>query len=180
MLFSIDVPPNPLLTVNETIVEEAPPETQRVLTWRDNPNNCNEAIEWIASEEPFYCILKPVQRVQTATTARVAQSPVRTAVRGSSAPSGWFPYRQCTWLVWTKRHVPAWNNADSWLWQAKRDGYATGSEPRAGAIAWRSGHVAYINSVSGNTMNITEANYDRRGSIRTITIPVSDYSAFIY
>jgi surface antigen len=78
------------------------------------------------------------------------------------------------------RPVEEWGDASQWLTNAKRDGYATGSTPVAGAVAWRWGHVAYVLSVSGSNMTIKEANYDYRGSVRTITVPVSSYSAFIY
>ena len=180
MWFNINVPPNPLLTVNETIVEEAPPEVQRVLTWRDNPNNCNEDIEWIAEEEPFYCILKPVPAPSRVNTQVTTQNTSKTIVRASSAPSGWYPYGECTWWVWTKRTVGQWNNATDWLWQAERDGYATGTHARAGAIAWRYGHVAFTEQVKGDMILVSEANYDRKGSIRTIWVHKSEYTHYIY
>jgi LysM repeat protein len=97
----------------------------------------------------------------------------------SVAPAGWYPVGQCTWLVWTKRPVGMWGNASDWLYNAQRDGVATGSTPRAGAIGWTSGHVVYVESVHGDTVTISEANYDYAGSIRTIDMPASKY-LYIY
>lgn len=97
----------------------------------------------------------------------------------SVAPSGWYPVGQCTWYVWTRRPVGMWGNASDWLANAQRDGVATGSVPRAGAVGWTSGHVVYVESVHGNTVTISEANYDYAGSIRTIDMPASNYQ-YIY
>lgn len=98
----------------------------------------------------------------------------------STAPSGWYPYGQCTWWVSTKRPVGKWHDATNWLSSAQAEGYATGSVPRAGAIGWTSGHVVYVESVnSDGSVVISEANYDYNGSIRTITVPASKY-IYIY
>jgi surface antigen len=163
---------NPLIETaiqTETnIVEqiETPP-----LTWEDNPQGCNEATHWIAAEEPFYCIPKQVSTQARTTNTR--------AVRGSSAPSGWYPYGQCTYHVWTQRPVGRWNNATDWYWQAQRDGYATGTTPRVGAIAWQYGHVAYVAAVDGSRVYITEMNHDNRGGYRESWQPASKYK-YIY
>lgn len=97
----------------------------------------------------------------------------------SVAPSGWYPVGQCTWYVWTRRPVGMWGNASDWLYNAQRDGLSTGSTPRAGAIGWTSGHVVFVESVSGDMVTISEANYDWNGSIRTITVSASKYT-YIY
>lgn len=97
----------------------------------------------------------------------------------SVAPSGWYPVGQCTWYVWTRRPVGMWGNASDWLYNAQRDGLSTGSVPRAGAIGWTSGHVVYVESVHGDIVTISEANYDYAGSIRTINMPASNYQ-YIY
>lgn len=97
----------------------------------------------------------------------------------SVAPSGWYPVGQCTWYVWTRRPVGMWGNASDWLANAQRDGVATGSVPRAGAVGWTSSHVVYIESVQGDMVTISEANYDWNGSIRTITVSASKYT-YIY
>jgi hypothetical protein len=179
MIFlSVQEPPKlpPLIE----IIIQTPQETEipPPVTWRDNPQGCNEATHWIAAEEPFYCIEKPGM-VQSTTFDK---KPVRTApVRSQASPgAGWYPVGQCTWWVWTKRPVGFWNDATDWKWQAIRDGYSVSDVPVAGAIAWTYGHVAYVESVnSDGSVNISEANYDSQGSIRYVTVSRSSYT-YIY
>jgi len=154
--------------------EITPPELTLQEKIATNYYQCDTTTQYIRADNA-QCLAKPVQIPQPARNT--APAAPKTATRNN----GWrFPIGQCTWWVATKRQVGNWNNATDWLWQAKRDGYATGSQPRPGAIAWRVGHVAYVQSVSGSTMTVSEANYDRRGSIRTITVPTNSYSSFIY
>ena len=86
---------------------------------------------------------------------------------GSSAGNG-YDYHQCTWHVKEMRpDIPNdWHNATDWLYNARADGYATGSTPRAGAIGWTYGHVVYIIKVKGDQVYLSERNYDYRGSYR--------------
>lgn len=161
----------PLIEIVQEIPKEEPKQEEPIITWRDNPQGCNEDTHYIAAESPFYCIPKQ----NTTQRQKAATSSVR-----ASYGINWYPRGQCTWYVATRRPVGAWNDASSWAWQAARDGWTVTITPRAGAIAWKYGHVAYVESVSGNMMTISEANYDYKGSIRTITIPVSSYAKFIY
>ncbi len=72
----------------------------------------------------------------------------------------------CTRFAWQQVYdsfgvaLPAWGNAVNWWQSAINAGYATGSEPKAGAIAvWSGdtyGHVAYVTSGSGNTFVVNE------------------------
>jgi surface antigen len=73
--------------------------------------------------------------------------------------------------------VPSrWGNARSWLSSARRDGYAVGSVPKAGAIVVTTdsilGHVAYVESVSGNSILVSEMNYEGFGIISRRSIPI--------
>lgn len=96
-------------------------------------------------------------KVQTAHTSGV-NAPHR--VNRGNPPAGWFVYRNCTWYIWTKRSVGHWNNASSWYWQAQRDGWATGSKPKVGAIAWEPNHVSYVEEVyNDGTIRVSEYNY---------------------
>lgn len=54
-------------------------------TWRDNPNNCDRDVQWIAAESPFYCINIPGAIASVATTASVpvAATPAATPVYSS-------------------------------------------------------------------------------------------------
>lgn len=70
----------------------------------------------------------------------------------------------CTWYVASRRAVPGnWGNARTWLPRARAAGYATGSVPVPGAIAWTSagyyGHVAYVEAVNGGNVLVSEMNY---------------------
>jgi surface antigen len=86
--------------------------------------------------------------------------PNRPVVAGNNYGYGW-----CTWHVKNKRpDLP--NNlgdAHSWLQNARNAGYSTGSQPRAGAIAYVGinggsplGHVAFVESVSGSNVVVSE------------------------
>jgi len=71
-----------------------------------------------------------------------------------------FPSGQCTWYIAQKRYIPWGGNAKDWLYNAKRYGFQTGFEPTPGSIivtkeSWY-GHVAYVESVSGNYVTISE------------------------
>jgi len=73
-----------------------------------------------------------------------------------------FPYGYCTWYVAQKRCIPWGGNASAWLDNARAYGYSTGSVPVPGAImvtreSWW-GHVAYVESVSGDYVTISEMN----------------------
>ena len=57
-------------------ITPAPVEQPKVVTWQDNPNNCNQDTQYIAEQAPFNCIDKPTQTVQ-ATTSNVT-APVNT------------------------------------------------------------------------------------------------------
>lgn len=72
-----------------------------------------------------------------------------------------FPWGQCTWYVAQRRYIP-WNgNAKTWILKASQYGFEIGNEPRVGAIIATKesrtyGHVAYVESVDGNYVTISE------------------------
>ena len=77
-----------------------------------------------------------------------------------------FPWGQCTWYVAQRRYIPWGGNAKTWMYQAPQYGFATGNEPRVGAIiATREnsyyGHVAYVESVDGDLVTISEMHLGR-------------------
>jgi len=154
----------------QAIVEQVIPELTVEEKIAQNFYKCNTETEYIRADTAE-CLLKPVH----VTVSR--ENTPRTSGR---APQGHFKAGQCTWLVWTKTFVPAWNDASDWRWQAERDGWTISKTPVAGAIAWRYGHVAFTEAVDGDKILISEANYDRRGSVRTIWVNASSYSSFIY
>ena len=76
---------------------------------------------------------------------------------------GW---SNCTFGAWQAAHdrsgvnLPNWGNAGSWIANARRTGYATGSTPRVGSVVVYSHHVAYVTEVSGNRIHIVEGNFN--------------------
>ena len=151
LLFTAEMPPITSPLISTIVIEQKVEEPVKQITWKDNPQGCNENTHYIAAEEPFYCIVKP-----HTTYARKASV---GAVNGSHATNGWYPVGQCTYYVASQRSVGQWNNATDWLWQAQRDGWATGSTPKVGAIAWQYGHVALVTGVSGDMVTVSEMNY---------------------
>ncbi len=76
-----------------------------------------------------------------------------------------FPWGQCTWDVAQKRYIPWSGNAKSLLANAQKYGFKTGATPQPGAIVATSetvyGHVAYVETVNGNTITISEMSLGR-------------------
>lgn len=107
-------------------------------------------------------------------------------IKAGSKANG-YPYGYCTYYVAIRRSVPSsMGNAGQWLGSAQRAGYATGSSPAVGAImvsreSWW-GHVAYVESVSGDSFTVAEMNYAGWGVIsrRTVSAGSSFIKGFIY
>ncbi len=97
-----------------------------------------------------------------------------------------FPYGWCTWYVASRRNVPWSGNAGDWYWNAASMGYSVGHAPAPGAImvtaesGW--GHVAYVESVNGNTFTVSEMNYNGWGVVdrRTVSAGSVPLIGFIY
>ena len=135
--------------------------------------------------------------------AKLAQSSRNTVIRSSSSSratgaasavnvkpgsrANGYPYGWCTYYVATRRYVPSsWGNAKYWLNSAKRAGYSTGSEAAAGAIVVTSesgwGHVAFVESVNGDSITVAEMNYEGWGvtSRRTISAHSGVIRGYVY
>ena len=103
-----------------------------------------------------------------APTATASQQPAAVTTAPTAAPrmtgssSGNTYYRgYCTWYAKERRpDLPNMlGNGGQWVANAAARGYATGSTPRAGAIAEIPGHVMYVESVNGDgTIVISEMN----------------------
>jgi peptidoglycan DL-endopeptidase CwlO len=74
-----------------------------------------------------------------------------------------------------------WGNGGyGWLSAARASGYSTGSIPRAGAIGVMTGHVVYVESTDGNTVNISEMGWNyTSGSVNRRTVSASSFQ-YIY
>lgn len=162
-------PPKPrLLQVVTEQVTEQKIETKELTLEEKIANNyyeCDETKYYIRADNAM-CLLRPEYRASTGRYGSERSLSSTIPKNAATAPSGWFPAYQCTWYVWTRRAVGQWNDASDWYWQAQRDGWETGTTPRAGAIGWEPGHVVYIESVNGNRVFISERNYDLKGSYR--------------
>lgn len=87
----------------------------------------------------------------------------------------------CTYFVASRRSVPSgWGNARNWLANARASGFATGSVPQVGAIAWTGagsmGHVAYTEKVEGNRALISEMNYNGWGVVSQRWVSFSEFT----
>ena len=94
-----------------------------------------------------------------------------------------YSFGYCTWYVANRRSVPSnWGNANQWYYNAQASGFSVGSTPVAGAIAWSGagyyGHVAYVESVSGSNVNISEMNFN--GNWDKVTYRTAPASSFKY
>jgi surface antigen len=122
----------------------------------------------------------------TVTRSSTSSRNIVVDTRAGSKSNG-YPFGWCTYYVATRRAVPtSWGNAGQWLGSANRAGYATGSAPVAGAIvvtreSWW-GHVAYVESVDGNTFTVAEMNYKGWGVTSRRTMSANDgvIKGFIY
>jgi surface antigen len=101
----------------------------------------------------------------------------------SSSAGNTYYYGYCTWYAKQRRpDLPnRLGNGGQWVANAAAQGYATGSAPRAGAVAETTGHVAYVESVNGDgTIVISEMNGPAGwGVVGTRTVPASQYR-YIY
>lgn len=136
--------------------------------------------------------LTPVVQAQVVAADTVGQStgqvgsaaaaPVKTvAYRGSSAGNT-YGYGWCTWYVKQMRPDLPNNlgNGGSWVANASAQGFSTGTTARAGAVAEIPGHVAYVESVSGGMMTISEMGWNyQQGQFNRRTVPASGWT-FIY
>ena len=106
-----------------------------------------------------------------------------TTYSGGSVAGNTYGWGQCTWYVKNRRgDLPnSLGNGGAWVGNAAARGYATGSAPRAGAVAEIPGHVMYVESVNKNgTVNVSEMNFNGGvGVVNKRTIPASS-ARYIY
>ncbi len=100
--------------------------------------------------------------------------------------------RECVSYAAWKVHqrygnMPYWGgsgNANQWPGNARRSGISTGNSPRVGAVAVMSGgyygHVAFVESVSGNTVHVSQYNWGVRGEYSEMTVSASAFDTYIY
>jgi surface antigen len=146
------------------------------------PSRCDEATQWVRADNG-QCIDKPGAYRQAAAPQAATQpvAPAAAAVSGSHYTGNgmW-----CTDYVHSRRpDVPIYGNAGyNWISAAQADGKATGTTPRAGAIAVMSGHVAYVESVNADgSYVVSEMGWMyKAGNYNIRTVQPGTFGAFIY
>lgn len=130
-------------------------------------------------------ILKP-EAIATATQITFTSQPQHVAagpIYRASSSGNTYAWGYCTWYAKSMRPDLPNNlgNGGQWVANAARQGFATGSTPRAGAIGEQPGHVVYVKSVNKNgTVNISEMNYNGGvGVVNHRTVPASMFR-YIY
>jgi hypothetical protein len=116
----------------------------------------------------------PVTVVDAALLATLPKgAPLQEARRGNP---GVFDWGNCTWWVAQRRAVTWLGNGGEWYANARAQGYAVGEQPLPGAILVRQsasaggyGHVAYVESVDGNSFTVSEMNVNGIGELTTRT-----------
>lgn len=90
----------------------------------------------------------------------------------------------CTDYVHSKRPDLAirGNAGYNWVNSARAQGKATGSTPRAGAVAVTNGHVAYVESVNGDgSYTVSEMGWNyKAGNYNKRTVAPGTFGKFIY
>lgn len=168
-------------------------------------HNTSSSQQWLADlntkkeEERQRLLALEQERLEEERQAQLAYNYRNTYTRDDADYDGYYttsentsgyngyPWGWCTYYAASRRNVPSsWGNAGDWLWSAQSAGYSTGSEPYPGAImvtgeSWW-GHVAIVESVNGDSVTVSEMNYNGWGvtSSRTISKYNPVIKGFIY
>lgn len=77
--------------------------------------------------------------------------------------------------------TPSGGNAYQWKSAWENHGWATGTTPKVGSVAWFGYHVAYVKSVNkGGTVTIEEYNHASDHIYGQRTIPATDVTTYLY
>ena len=123
-----------------------------------------------------------VAGASTAAASRAVSAPQLTRFAGGANS---YAYGYCTYYVASRRAVPGnWGNANAWYYNAQASGFSVGSVPVPGAIAWTAagyyGHVAMVDSVNGNSVTVSEMNFNGGWNrVSSRTVPASTFR-YIY
>lgn len=155
MLLSLltgSIPPSPHIPLP---LPKEPPAIVKELTTEEkiqtNFYKCDTNVQWIRADNAE-CLAK---------TPVVAEKPLEPIVRASGGGLNTYEPGQCVWALkeWRPELPNTWGSAVSWLSNAQKDGWPTGSTPRVGAVGWTSGHVVLITAVnSDGTVDIKDMN----------------------
>lgn len=128
-----------------------------------------------------------VTRAKTTVKSTIVKTSATASVKLDTSGINHFAYGWCTYYVASRRNVPWFGNAGTWLSGARGAGFATGSTPKVGAIIVTAesayGHVGLVDAVNADgTITISEMNYSgwNRVSSRTISSNYSAIKGYIY
>ncbi len=127
--------------------------------------------------------------VPNATSTNVSQPILASAdVSSSSSASvgNRYAFGYCTWYVYNRRAAIGrpigsfWGDATSWAYFARQAGFTVDNNPAPGDVMQLSGgwggagHVAFVESVSGGYVHVSEMNYRGWDVVSTRDIPISE------
>ena len=189
-------PGDTLITIADKYDEDEQYQTTYVRIFNanknlDNPDviNVGDVVRIPAKDEEL-----PDRLAELAVAVANAPAPAQPAAasasyqqatyspRGSSAGNTYYQ-GYCTWYVKERRSdLPNMlGNGGQWTANAAAQGIPTGTTPRPGAVAEQAGHVAYVESVNGNMVTVSEMNAAAGfGAVSTRTVPASTFSSYIY
>ena len=131
-------------------------------------------------------VATPVATVASGATQQAATSVSRQYTAAPVSSNSYYVGNGmwCTDYVHSRRpDVPIYGNAGyNWVSAAQAQGRATGSAPRAGAVAVTNGHVAYVESVNGDgTYTVSEMGWNyKAGNYNKRTVQSGTFGEFIY
>lgn len=106
------------------------------------------------------------------------------SIGGVSAIANGYSYGSGTYYVAARRTVPPyWGNAKMWYARAQDAGYAVGTTPNKGAIAWADGvhgQVAIVEDVSADGTLVTVSEMNGPGGWNRVTTRTTSPSSFKY
>lgn len=169
----------------EKIADEYKADKDRIIAFNNLPaNGALESGQEIIipggeKDLPEKATPAPLIEKRTYIASDVTGGGGKTTVSKSHSMPNTFPYGYCTWYVAQKKYVPWHGNAGAWLYNARAMGYKTGKSPQTGSIVVTTdntyyGHVALVESVSSDTITVSEMNYKRWGKTNTRVIPRTD------
>ena len=133
----------------------------------------------------------------SSSSVNLSTGSTTSAASGSYSSSGnTYPWGQCTWYAKQRSGWAGngWGNGGQWGASAAAQGFTVNHTPAAGALVsfapgqmvgnWQAdgtyGHVAYVESVSGNTITISQGGMGFSNPAGPNTQTVSGASAFTY
>ncbi len=121
------------------------------------------------------------------TSGKINPSGVTEPAHHYNGEGHLFPWGYCTWYVASKIAIPFGGNAKAWPANARAFGMVVNREPTVGSImvtreSSRYGHVAYVEKVDGDSVTVSEMNYEKFGKVdyRTLSVNNSMIVGFIH